>query len=145
MLLHDKSDQLLLFFNISHKDSLGKYLGCPIFRGWPSNTIFQEIINKATTKLESWKVNYLSQAGGTVLIQSHLESLLVDTMQCFELHPIGSTYLDKFNWDSFRKNSNVEKDLPMIAWNKVYMPRSKGGMWLRKTNATNKAFQCKLA
>jgi len=33
----------------------------------------------------------------------------------------------------------------MIAWDKVCMPKVKGGLGLRKTTAVNQAFQCKLA
>jgi len=66
--------------NISHMDSLRKYLGCPVFQGRPSNTIFQEIISKATTKGEGWKANCLSKASRTILIQFHLESLPVRTI-----------------------------------------------------------------
>jgi len=33
----------------------------------------------------------------------------------------------------------------MISWDKMCMPKSKGGLGLRKTEATNKAFQYKVA
>ena len=39
-------------FSIPRRESLGKYLGCPIFQGRPSNTIFQDFINRAMTQLE---------------------------------------------------------------------------------------------
>ena len=68
-------------FNIPQRESLGKYLGCSIFQWRTSSSTFQEIINKANTKLEGWKANCLSKAGRTVLIQSHLESLSAHIMQ----------------------------------------------------------------
>ena len=64
-------------FNITHSESLGKYLGCPIFQSRANRNIFQGIINKATMKLVGWKANCLSKAGRIVLIQSHLEALPV--------------------------------------------------------------------
>jgi len=77
----DTQKQLVtVIFKIPHRESLGKYLGCPVFQGRPSYSTFQEIINKVTTKLEGWKANYLSEAGRTILIQSHLESLSAHTM-----------------------------------------------------------------
>ena len=69
----DATDTQTQLFNISHRVSLGKYLGCPIFQDRLSYSTFQEIINKTTIKLEGWKANYLSKAGRAILIQSHLE------------------------------------------------------------------------
>ena len=44
-------------FNISHSESLGKYLGCVMFQQRPNRNTFQELINKAEAKLESWEAN----------------------------------------------------------------------------------------
>ena len=127
-------------FNIPHRESLGKYLGCPVFQGQPSYSTLQEIINKATTKLEGWKANHMSKAGRTILIQSHLKSLSAHTMQCIELPSNTSKYLDKCNREFFWKKSNTEKVFPLIAGDKVCRPKSIGGLGLRKTEAINKGF-----
>jgi len=79
------------------------------------------------------------------LIQSHLEALPAHSMQCFELPRHTSKHLDNYNRDFFWKRSATEQGLPMIAWDKVCMPKVIGGLGLRKTEPTNKAFQCKLA
>jgi len=71
--LHQK--QVTSMLNIPQRESLGKYLRCPVFQGCPSKSTFQELISKATAKLEGWKANCLSKAGRSVLIQSHLEAL----------------------------------------------------------------------
>jgi len=39
-------------FNITHSQSRGKYLGCPIFQQCNNSSLFQGIINKAKIKLE---------------------------------------------------------------------------------------------
>jgi len=101
--------------NISHSDSLGKHLGCLVFQGRPSNTTFQEIISKATTKLEGWKAKCFSKVGRTILIQSHLESVLAHTMQCFEIPHHTSKYLEKCSREFIWRKSNTEKGLPMIS------------------------------
>ena len=131
--------------SIPHKDSLGKYLGCPVFQGKPSKTTFQEIISKATFKLAGWKANFLSKAGRSILIQSHLESLPAHTMQCFQLPQSTSNHINKISRDFFWQKSDTEKGQPLLAWDKVCMPKSKGGLGLRKIESVNKAFQCKLA
>jgi len=88
-------------FNITHSESLGKYLGCPIFQQRINSNLFQGLINKAATKLDGWKANSLSKAGRTVLIQSHLEALPAHTMQCFELPKTVMNQLDSINRDFF--------------------------------------------
>ena len=49
-------------FNIPQRESLGKYLGCLVSQGRPSISTFEEIITKATKKLEDWKANILVQS-----------------------------------------------------------------------------------
>jgi len=39
-------------FNIPQRETLGKYLGYPVFQGRPLNNTIQDIISKATMKLE---------------------------------------------------------------------------------------------
>jgi len=84
-------------FNFCHSESLGKYLGYPVFQHRTNRNIFQGIINKATTKLEGWKSNCLSKVGPAVLIQSHLEALPAHTMQCFQLPKTVTLKLDRIN------------------------------------------------
>jgi len=132
-------------FNITHSESLGKYLGCPIFQQRINSSLFQGLINKATTKLDGCKANSLSKAGRTVLIQFHLEALPAHTMQCFELPKAMMNQLDNINREFFWKKSNTYKGMKMIAWDRVCMPKVKGGLGLRKAEAINKAFQCELA
>ena len=88
-------------FNISHHESLEKYLDCPIFQGRPSKNTFQDTISKAMTKLVGWKGNSLSKAGRIILIQSHLESIPTYTMQCFYLPKPTSTHLNKLHTKFF--------------------------------------------
>ena len=80
-------------FNITHSDSLSKYLGCPIFKN-------------DQTQLVGWKVKCLSKAGRTVLIQSHLESFPAHTMQCFQLPSAVATNIDRVSGGFFLEKKN---------------------------------------
>ena len=131
-------------FNITHSDSLGKYLGCPIFQKNPSTVTFQELVDKAMTNLAGWKANCLSKAGRAVFIQSHLETLPAHTMQCFRPSTI-SNNIDRVSREFFWKKNNIDKGLPLVAWDKVCRPKKHRGLGLQKTAAVNQAFQCKLA
>jgi len=92
---------VIAILNTPRRESLGKYLDCPVFQGHPWNTTIQEIINRAITKLDGWKTNCLSKVGRSVLIQSHLESLPTHTMQYFQLLKETIDFLDKCNRDFF--------------------------------------------
>jgi len=88
-------------FAIPQSQSLGKYLGCPVFQGRALKTTFQDIIIKETTKLDRWKANSLSKAGRAILIQSHLESLPAHTMQCFQLPLATTVQVDRIHRNFF--------------------------------------------
>ena len=132
-------------FNITHTESLGKYLGCPVFQKRPSTSTFTDLVDKTMQRLAGWKANCLSKAGRSVLIQSHLEALPAHTMQCFHLPISISNKIDRLNREFFWKKSNTEKGLPMVAWDTICRPKQRGGLGLRKTVAVNNAYQCKLA
>jgi len=70
-------------FNITHQDSLSKYLGCPVFKGRPNATVFIDLVNKTASKLQSWKTKHISKVGRVALIQANLESMPAHTMQRF--------------------------------------------------------------
>ena len=132
-------------FNITHSDSLGKYLGCPVFQKRPNRTTFSELIEKATKKLVGWKAKCLSKAGRTILIQSHLESLPAHTMQCLQLPTGVANNIDKINRQFFWKRFNTDSGLPLVGWDKICRPKQEGGIGLHKISAINLAYQAKLA
>ena len=96
-------------------------------------------------KLDGWKANCLSKAGRAVLIQSHLESLPTHTMQCFHIPKVITDQVHRLSREFFWKKNNIEKGMPLIAWDLVCRPKDRGRIGLRKTAAVNIAFQCKLA
>ena len=102
-------------FNITHSESLGKYLGCPVFQKRPNVTTFSELIEKAMNKLVGWKAKCLSKAGRIILIQSHLESLPAHTMQCFQLPAGVANNIDKINRQFLWKRFNTDTGLPLVA------------------------------
>jgi len=132
-------------FSITHTDSLGKYLGCPVFQKKPNRVVFEEIIEKTMSKLSGWKANCPSKVGRIVLIQSHIESLPAHTMQCFTLPNVITAQIDRLSREFLWKENNTEKGLPLVAWNRICRPKDKGGIGLRKAAAINVAFKCKLA
>ena len=57
-----------LVFDITHQDSLGKCLGCSMFKGRQKAENFLELVNKTTLKLQTWKTKSVTKAGRMALI-----------------------------------------------------------------------------
>ena len=102
-------------FSIKHQDKLGKYLGCPIFKGRKSLETFSEVVNKTATKLQNWKTANISKAGRVALIQTNLESMPAHTMQCFQLLTLACRKIDKISRDFFWKQSVANKGLLLVS------------------------------
>ena len=66
-------------------------------------------------------------------------------MQCFHLPNVITDQVDRLSREFFWKMNNIEKGLPLIAWDRVCRPKDRGGIGLHKTAAVNITFQCKLA
>lgn len=54
------------------------YSGSPIFRDKPQTALFETMINKITAKTTNWKSNLLNMAGKLTLVNSSLESGLLN-------------------------------------------------------------------
>ena len=77
---NSQKQTVAVIFNIPHRKSLGKYLGCTIFEGKSKSSSLIDILGKATVRMESWKASSLSKACRAVLIQSNMESLPSHTL-----------------------------------------------------------------
>ena len=96
-------------FNIKHQDNLGKYLGCPFFKGQSNVGTFSELVNKTAAKLQNWKIVNISKAGRVTLIQTNLEATSAHTMQCFQLPNLTSRKINKISRDFFWKKLTLSK------------------------------------
>ena len=131
-------------FNITHQESLGKYLRCPVFNGWPIAATFVDLVKKTASKLQPWKAKHISKAGQVALIQANIESMSAHTMQCFQLPRTTTPDIDSISRKFFWKKSDDSHGLPMVSWDKICRPKKAGGLSLRKMMAVNSAFLSKL-
>ena len=98
--VHDR--QVVSFvFNITYQDSLGEYLGCPVFQGRPNTETFLDLVNKRAFNLQPWKANNISKAGRMALIQANIESMPAHTMQYFQLPSATNKQIDRISRNFF--------------------------------------------
>jgi len=129
--IHDKQI-VSSVFNITRQDNLGKYLGCPVFKGTPTIETFSELVNRTSDKLQWWKTRYVSKAGGVALIQANIESMPAHTKQCFQLPKETNRQIDKISREFFWKKSHDNKGLPMVSWTKSVDPKRQEDLALEK-------------
>jgi len=140
---HDKQ-VVSSVLNITHQESLGKYLGFPVFKGRPTIATFGDLVSKTASKLQSWKTKHISKAGRVALIQANLESMLAHTMQCFQLPKTTARNINRISRNFFWQNYDDCKGLPLISWDKICRPKKAGVLGLRKMEPVNSAFLSKL-
>ncbi|KAJ7972899.1 reverse transcriptase [Quillaja saponaria] len=127
------------------EDFTAKYLGIPLSIQRSKKATFSEAINRVQTKVVGWKAHYLSKAGRTTLIKAvgqvvpHYTSqtLLLPNLVTKEMNCM----LIKFWWEV---NQDTKKALYLQAWDKICMPKSYGGLGIRRIQDTNRAQLAKI-
>uniref|UniRef100_A0A803QEG0 Reverse transcriptase domain-containing protein n=1 Tax=Cannabis sativa TaxID=3483 RepID=A0A803QEG0_CANSA len=128
---------------IGSSDGNVKYLGLPLFRSKQKDADFNFIQYNLTSKLQGWKAKLLSKAGRATLIKSVGLSLPMYAMQTTKLSNRLVTRIDGMVcdfWWGFEKGNH---GLHLKAWDKLCLPKSRGGLGFRKTKEMNLAFLAK--
>ncbi|XP_072074344.1 uncharacterized protein [Arachis hypogaea] len=142
---HNVINQLSQDLGISSTANLGKYLGVPLIHERCSQHHFQHIIDKMQLKLSNWKKKYLSLAGRCTLVQSVLSTIPSYCMQTMKIPTVVSNKIDKVCRDFLWGNSEGERKIHLMNWDKICQTKEKGSLGIRKAQETNQLFLMKLA
>ncbi|KAJ3699695.1 hypothetical protein LUZ61_003400 [Rhynchospora tenuis] len=104
------------------------YLGSPVAANRQSD--FSPLISKIDSKLQTWKSGLLSQAGKLILIKSVVEPIMLYAMQTSAI-PITTLKAIQSKIRMFFWGKGTEKRMPLVAWNKITVPKCKGGLGLK--------------
>ncbi|WZZ36966.1 hypothetical protein YC2023_020367 [Brassica napus] len=138
-------NRVKLTLSIDKEGGIGKYLGLPEHFGRRKRNIFNSIIDRIRQKVLSWSTRFLSGAGKEVLLKSILTAIPAYAMSCFRLP--GSlckqiqSILTRFWWDS---KPDVRK-IWWVAWSKLTLPKSLGGLGFRDIECYNQFLLAKIA
>ena len=102
----------LQLLNITQAEKFGKYLG------------FLHIIDNIKAKLSNWKMNFLSQAGRTTLINSTFDAIQAYTMQYVILPKQICKYTDKIHQNFLWGSTTLKRKLHYINWDTTTLPQT---------------------
>lgn len=118
----------------------GTYLGSPIQGGRQS---FDLILEKFTSRLNSWKGRMLSQAGRVVLIKSVLHSLPIYFMATAKFPVLVTQAINKLVRAFFWGKEQGVRYVAYVAWEKIKRPIEEGGLAIRDLSLVNDALLMK--
>jgi len=96
-------------------------------------------------KLSSWKVNFMTTAGRTILMKSTLNTIPAYTMQYFLLPKKICYAIDNIQRDFLWGSSTHKKKLHYVTWENVTSPKDNGGLGLQSAETKNNVLLTGLA
>ena len=119
------------------------YLGLPSLVGRSKRNTFAQLKQRVSNKLAGWKEKLLSNASKEILIKVVAQAVPSYTMSCFKLPDTLCDELTgmvrQFWWGQVKE----EKKLAWMSWDKMCLPKEKGGMGFRDLKKFNLALLAK--
>jgi hypothetical protein len=104
---------------------------------------FKRILNRVQRRLDGWNEKFLSQAGREILLKAVVQAIPTYNMSVFQL-PKNlcrslSSIMTRFWWG----NQSNKSKASWMSWNRLGLPKSKGGMGFRNIEVFNTALLAK--
>jgi hypothetical protein len=139
----EKKDEISRLSGLSATQCYEKYLGLPTMVGRSKYKAFKSIKDRVWSRLNDWKVKFLSQAGKEILIKAVVQAIptycmsvfLLPTSLCKELNSL----MQRFWWGH---KENISK-IHWMSWEKLGASKDKGGLGFRDLTMFNKALLAK--
>lgn len=119
------------------------YLGLPLGANYKSKVLWESVIEKISSRLDSWKAHLFSKGGRLILIKA---TLVVISNYFLSLFTITVSMANRIE-SMFRRflwHDEVEHHkYHLVEWNTYYKPISLGGLGIRRIRIHNKALLAK--
>ncbi|PNX89307.1 ribonuclease H, partial [Trifolium pratense] len=128
---------------VRHVLGTGNYLGLPSMIGRKKKDVFAYIKDRVWKRINSWKGRSLSRAGKEVMIKSVLQAIPSYVMSIYLLPDSIikdiERMMNSFWWGGGANNKGIR----WLAWDRMTLPKSQGGMGFRDLHTFNMAMIAK--
>ncbi|KAL5547765.1 hypothetical protein UlMin_002996 [Ulmus minor] len=131
--------------NLNTALSHDRYLGLPTFVGRNKRRTFAGLIERVWQKTNSWNNSFFSAGGKEILIKAVAQAIPTYSMSIFKIpstlcRELGSI-VARFWWGSTPTNRKIN----WVSWEKMCLPKHKGGMGFRDLFLFNQSLVAKQA
>ncbi|KAL5549925.1 hypothetical protein UlMin_000101 [Ulmus minor] len=131
--------------NLNTALSHDRYLGLPTFVGRNKRRTFAGLIERVWQKTNSWNNSFFSAGGKEILIKAVAQAIPTYLMSIFKIpstlcRELGSI-VARFWWGSTPTNRKIN----WVSWEKMCLPKHKGGMGFRDIFLFNQSLVVKQA
>jgi hypothetical protein len=134
--------QIMQFFNAPRAARNEVYLGVPLLAN--KQEYFSLLLDRIYVRLNGWKAGLLSQTSKVVLIKALIESLLVYTMSSTFLPKGLIKQITKLIRGFFWNKNGSGRYLALVGWDKITLPKFKGGLGIIDLDCLNEALILKI-
>jgi hypothetical protein len=121
-----------------------KYLVIPLMDRACKMATWEGMINKMQERVKNWTYRALNLARRIILTKEVLQAILTYMMSVF---PAPKGILQKIRViqrDFLWRGAKNKNKWALVAWEKIFRPKGKGGLGLQDPQVTNKAYGAKL-
>ena len=126
---------------IIHKHE--RYLGLPTLVGRGKKKAFNCIKDQVGRRIARWKGKLLSVVGREILIKAVAQATTTYTMSCFKIPDSLCKELNSMVSQFWWRQRDKERKMAWMSWERLYTPKSKGGMGFKDLRAFNMALLAK--
>lgn len=138
-----RKEKITRLTNIQFTNRLGKYLGLKIFHGRPRKEDFEDVLERVSSKLASWKGRLLNKPGRWTLTNAVLNAIPSYGMQVQWLPQTVCDTLDRTSRHLIWKGTG-DKGVHMLRWSAITQPKKLGGLGVCIARHQNTALLGKL-